>query len=81
MPFFTVVFCLNFGFQFDYILYFSASCFNINCLLKYEHKIDLLKFADGNVCQAISCSNPGPSPLCTEVGRALVKGQKKECCV
>lgn len=61
-PFITRVFCLNLP-QFDYILYFSVSCFNISCLLKYEPKIDFLELADGNVCHAITRSSPGPSPL------------------
>lgn len=67
---------MSFCSQFDYILYFSVSCFNISCLLKYESKIDFLEFADGNGCRAITHSNVGPSPLCTEVCRTLVEGRK-----
>lgn len=63
----TAVFCLSFGSQPDCILYLSVSCFNISCLLKYKPKIDFLQFAHGNVCWAITRSNPGLSPLCAEV--------------
>ena len=75
-PFFTSVFCLNFTFQFDCLLYFSVTCFNTSCLLKYEPNIDFLEVADGSVCEAITYS--GPSSLCAEVYRTLVKAQKRE---
>lgn len=74
------MFYLNFSSQFDYLLYFLVSCFNISSLLKYEPNIDFLEFADGSVCEAVPPSNPGSSSLCTEVCRTLVKAQKKESC-
>lgn len=77
-PFFTVVFCLNFSSQFDYLLYFSVSCFHISSLLKYEPDTDFLEFANGSVCQAVPHSKSGPSPLCTDSCRMLVKTQEIE---
>lgn len=73
----TIVLCLNFSSQFDYILYFSVSCFNISCLLKYEPKIDFLESADENVYEAAPCPTTSSSPDQGEYGGCGLKYRKK----